>query len=84
MGDSLPFFPCDFITPVERVERLMGKTPFPPSGKMRRREQSGAVFRNGLLHGFRPSFRPFRRSLEKRPFFERSFEAGERDMVLLR
>ena len=28
MGDSLPFFPCDFITVVERVERLMGKIPF--------------------------------------------------------
>ena len=72
MGASLPFFPCDFITPVERVERLMGKTPFPPSDKPVRGEQPGADFRNGLLHGFRPSFRPLRRVSRKRPFFGQS------------
>ena len=42
-----------------------------PSGKIQRGEQSGAVFRNGLLDGFRPPFRPLRRVSRKRPFFER-------------
>ena len=43
----------------------------PPSGKIQRGEQSGADFRNGLLHGFRPSFRPLRRVSGKRSFFGR-------------
>ena len=69
MGEYGPFLGPDSASIEERVERFIAGPSFPPSGKMRRGGQSGADFRNGLLHGFRPSFRPLRRVSRKRPFF---------------